>query len=110
TDNGNMISATYFITGVGNLSTPNAPNFKGLNNFEGEWYHTGNWPKEKVNFKGKRVGVIGTGSSGIQAIPVIAGEADHLTVFQRTPQYSTPANDRPLDPDFIKKTKDSYEE
>ncbi|MEH6944380.1 flavin-containing monooxygenase [Bacillus sp. JJ722] len=110
TDDGNIVMAKYFITGVGNLSVTNIPNFKGLNSFKGESYHTGNWPHEKVDFKGKRVGVIGNGSTGIQAIPVIAKEAEHLFTFQRTPQYSQPAENHPLDPEFIRQTKENYRE
>lgn len=105
-----VLSAKYFITGIGCLSARNVPKFKGLDSFEGEWYHTGRWPHEEVHFEGKRVGVIGTGSSGVQIIPKIAEKAKHLTVFQRTPQYSTPARNRPLDPEFVQKVKDSYEE
>lgn len=110
TSDGKSVSAKYFITALGCLSASNIPDFKGLESFEGEWYHTGRWPHEKVEFKGKRVGVIGTGSSGVQAIPVIAQEAEHLTVFQRTPQYSLPARNHPLDPDFIQKIKENYHE
>lgn len=109
-NDGTHVSAQYFITGVGCLSASNVPNIKGLDSFKGEWYHTGRWPHEEVDFKGKRVGVIGTGSSGIQSIPVIAESAGHLTVFQRTPQYSNPANNHPLDPEFVQQTKDRYEE
>lgn len=104
------VTAKYFIPAVGGLSATNVPNFKGLNNFKGEWYHTGNWPKDKVDFKGKRVGVIGTGSSGVQIIPIIAEEADHLTVFQRTPQYMLPARNYQLDPEFTRQTKANYKE
>lgn len=99
---GNSVTATYFITAVGSLSAANIPSIKGLDRFAGEIYHTGQWPHKKVDFTGKRVGVIGTGSSGIQAIPVIAKEAAHLTVFMRTPQYSLPARNRKLDPTFLK--------
>ncbi|WP_363551633.1 NAD(P)/FAD-dependent oxidoreductase [Caldifermentibacillus hisashii] len=109
-DDGNVIIAEYFIPGVGALSAANVPNFKGLDSFEGEMYHTGKWPHEKVNFKGKRVGIIGTGSSGIQVIPAIAKEADHLTVFQRTPQYSSPAQNHLYDLEVIRKTKENYDE
>ncbi|MEK7019608.1 flavin-containing monooxygenase [Bacillus sp. FSL R9-9410] len=110
THDGTTLIAKYFITGVGCLSASNIPNFKGLDCFEGKAYHTGHWPHEKVHFSGKRVGVIGTGSSGIQAIPVIAQEAGHLTVFQRTPAYSTPARNYRYDPEFIRQTKANYEE
>lgn len=108
-DNNEIVTARYFISGIGGLSAANVPNIKGLGSFQGEWYHTGRWPRDKkVDFKGKRVGVIGTGSSGIQAIPVIAKEADHLTVFQRTPQYSLPARDKPLDPEYINEVKRNF--
>lgn len=103
------VYAKYFITGIGCLSATNIPHFKGLDSFEGEWYHTGRWPHEKVDFKGKKVGIIGTGSSGVQAIPVIAKEAEHLTVFQRTPQYTVPARNHLYDPEYIKRSKENFE-
>lgn len=105
-----IIIAKYFIPAIGCLSASNIPNFKGLETFQGEMYHTGRWPHEKVDFSGKRVGVIGTGSSGIQAIPVIAKEAGHLTVFQRTPQYSAPAQNHAYDQDVLKQTRENYKE
>ncbi len=108
TDDGRTVSAQYFITGIGCISTANLPNIKGLDNFEGEWYHTGHWPHEKVDFSGKRIGIIGTGSSGIQSIPVIAKEAAHLTVFQRTPQFSVPAQNHPYDSEYLRKTKENF--
>lgn len=107
-NDGTSVSAKYFITGVGCLSAANVPKFKGIENFKGEWYHTGHWPHEKVDFKGKRVGIIGTGSTGVQAIPVIAQEADHLTVFQRTPQYCAPARNHPYDPEYIRQAKENF--
>lgn len=110
TDDGLSITAKYFITGVGCLSTSNIPNFKGLESFEGDWYHTGKWPHEKVDFTGKRVGIIGTGSSGIQSIPIIAQEAEHLNVFQRTPAYCTPARNHVYDPEYINEIKGKYSE
>lgn len=109
-EDGTCVSATYFISGVGCLSAANIPKFKGLQNFKGKWYHTGHWPHEKVDFKGKRVGVIGNGSSGVQSIPVIAQEAEHLTVFQRTAQFTIPARNHPYDPEFIRQTKENYGE
>lgn len=107
-NDGTSVSAKYFISGVGCLSAANVPDFKDLDRFKGEWYHTGHWPQVKVDFKGKQVGVIGTGSSGVQAIPVISKEADHLTVFQRTPQYTMPARNHRYDPEFIKETKANF--
>ncbi|MEK3727970.1 flavin-containing monooxygenase [Lysinibacillus sp. FSL W8-0953] len=108
-NDGQHILAKYFITGIGCLSAANVPNIQGLQRFNGNWYHTGHWPHKKVDFTGKRVGIIGTGSSGIQAIPVIAKEAEQLTVFQRTPQYTIPARNHPYDENFIKETKQNFE-
>jgi cation diffusion facilitator CzcD-associated flavoprotein CzcO len=97
----------FLITGVGCLSSANVPNIPGLDSFAGDWYHTGQWPHEDVDFTGKRVGQIGTGSTGIQATPVIAESAAHLTVFQRTANYSIPANNGPLTDAFKKWVKDN---
>ncbi|HUN42588.1 MAG TPA: NAD(P)/FAD-dependent oxidoreductase [Acetobacteraceae bacterium] len=100
TERGETFVATYLVTAVGCLSTANVPNIPGLRDFKGDWYHTGQWPHGGVDFSGKRVGMIGTGSTGIQAAPVIAAQARHLTVFQRTANYSVPARNVPLTPDF----------
>ncbi len=100
TEAGEQLSAQFLITAVGCLSTANIPDIPGLDRFKGEWYHTGQWPHDGVDFAGKRVGQIGTGSTGIQAVPVIASEAAHLTVFQRTPNYSVPAHNGPLSDEF----------
>ena len=97
TDDGARLSATYCIMATGCLSAPNRPEFDGLDRFAGEWYHTGAWPHEGVSFAGKRVGIVGTGSSAIQSIPLIAAEASHLTVFQRQANYTVPARNAPLD-------------
>jgi len=105
TDNGESFSCTYFITAVGCLSSANVPNIEGLGDFNGNWVHTGQWPHEGVDFSGKRVGVVGTGSTGIQAIPVIASQSKHLTVFQRTANYSIPARNAPLTEDFKRYAK-----
>ncbi|GMG90533.1 cyclohexanone monooxygenase [Cupriavidus sp. TKC] len=110
TDRGETLVARYFISGVGCLSSSNTPGFRGLETFEGEQFHTGNWPHQPVDFRGKRVGVIGTGSSGIQAIPEIAVQAEHLYVFQRTPQFSTPAVNRRYEPEYISQIKANYGE
>ncbi len=98
TDKGESITAPYCIMATGNLSTPRKPNIKGVDTFKGKTYHTGLWPHEGVDFTGLRVGVIGTGSSGVQSIPIIAKQARQLTVFQRTANFSLPANNGPLDP------------
>ena len=97
TSDGEAISARFCIMATGNLSTPRVPDFKGIDAFEGKWYHSGRWPAEGVDFTGKRVGVIGTGSSGIQMIPLIAQQAKHLYVFQRTANFSLPAQNGPMD-------------
>ena len=107
---GGAIDATYCVMATGCLSTPNKPRIDGLDDFAGGTYHTGFWPHEKVDFTGKRVAVIGTGSSAIQAIPEIAKEAAHMTVFQRTPNYTIPAHNHPLDPEQYKQIKAHYKE
>ncbi|MDP5023232.1 MAG: NAD(P)/FAD-dependent oxidoreductase, partial [Burkholderiaceae bacterium] len=84
TDTGEQHQCTYLITAIGCLSSANVPDIAGRDTFGGDWYHTGQWPHEGVDFTGKRVAVIGTGSTGIQAIPVIAQQAAQVTVFQRT--------------------------
>jgi cyclohexanone monooxygenase len=110
TDRGDRVAATFVVMAAGCLSAWQIPTFAGLDSFEGEWYHTGNWPHEPVEFAGKRVGVIGTGSTGIQAVPIIAQEASELFVFQRTPNFSVPARNRPLDPGLVQQTKADYRE
>ncbi len=110
TDSGTEVISQYLILATGMLSSANKPSFEGMDSFKGDIYHTGQWPQDGVDFAGKRVGVIGTGSSGIQSIPVIASEAQHLTVFQRTPNYSVPAKNRPLDPEEIAEIKAIYPE
>lgn len=110
TDDGRRVSAKYFISGVGCLSAANTPNFAGLERFRGQTFHTGAWPHEPVDFSGLRVGVIGTGSSGVQAIPVIAEQAGHLHVFQRTPQYTTPAVNHAYDADYLSQVRENLAE
>ena len=111
TDQGDRVTAQYLITAIGCISTSNVPPIEGLDSFRGDWYHTGNWPHDPVDFSGKRVGVIGTGSSGVQSIPVIAKQARTLTVFQRTPQFTVPARHRAADRRFIEEeVKPNYEE
>ncbi|WP_305782253.1 NAD(P)/FAD-dependent oxidoreductase [Acidisphaera sp. S103] len=110
TEQGEMVTARFCVMASGNLSTPRVPDFKGLESFQGKWYHTGLWPHEGVDFSGLRVGVIGTGSSGVQMIPHIAAQADHLTVFQRTANFSLPARNAPLDPEKERRHKQEYED
>jgi len=100
--------ANYCIMATGCLSAANKPNFAGQDDFRGKIYHTGNWPHEGVDFKGKRVAIIGTGSSAIQSIPVIAEQARQLTIFQRTANYAVPAHNRPLDPEVVRNIKAEY--
>ena len=98
----------FLIMAVGCLSSTNLPEFPGRDTFTGASYHTGTWPHEGVDFTGKRVAVIGTGSSAVQSIPLIARQAARLTVFQRTPAYTVPAHNRPLSPDEIAEVKADY--
>jgi len=108
TDRGDELRAKYCIMATGCLSAPKRPEIDGMDAFQGAVYHTGEWPHEPVDFSGQRVAVIGTGSSGIQSIPVIAGEAAHLTVFQRTPAFSVPAWNAPLSDDEAAEWKANY--
>ncbi len=102
------LSCRFFVMATGCLSSANMPDIEGRDSFGGQLAHTGRWPHEGVELAGKRVGIVGTGSSGIQAIPVIAEQAEHLTVFQRTPQFTLPARNGPLDPDEQERTKAEY--
>ena len=108
TSAGDRVSAQFCVMATGCLSSTNTPNFKGREHFAGSLYHTGNWPHEGVDFTGKWVGVIGTGSSAIQCIPLIAQQASHLFVFQRTPAYTIPAHNGPLNPEVQREVKANY--
>ncbi len=108
TDRGERVSAQFCIMATGCLSEAQVPDIEGVGSFEGRWYHTGRWPHEGVDFTGLRVAVIGTGSSAIQSIPLIAQQAAHLFVFQRTPNYSMPAQNAPLDPEYERRIKAEY--
>jgi cyclohexanone monooxygenase len=108
TDRGDQVTARFCIMAVGCLSATNHPAFKGREDFRGPVYHTGEWPHEGVDFTALRVGVIGTGSSAIQSIPIIAQQASSLTVFQRTANYSVPAWNEKLSPDYRKAIKADY--
>lgn len=101
TDKGDTVVCRHYVMATGCLSLPKAPDIEGVDRFQGEVYFTGRWPHHKVDFTGKRVAVIGTGSSGIQSIPLIAEEASQLVVFQRTPNFSVPAHNGPPDPERL---------
>ncbi len=108
TDRGDAVTARFVVMATGCLSAPKLPEIDGIDSFGGPTYHTARWPHHDVDFTGRRVAVIGTGSSGIQAIPLIAEQAAHLTVFQRTPTFSTPAHNAPLDPRHVAARKAAY--
>ena len=109
TDRGDVVTARYLIAAVGSLSHTNMPAFKGLETFTGTWYHTSRFPHAGVDFTGKRVGVVGTGATAVQAIPEIAQQAKHLTVFQRTANYCVPARNGKVDPEVVKARKADYD-
>ncbi len=106
----NSYSSKFCVMATGTLSSIKQPNFDGLENFKGDWYVTGEWPHEKLDFTSKKVAIIGTGSSAVQSIPVIAEEAKNLTVFQRSPNYTIPANNRPLTEKELSNAKSSYDQ
>ena len=108
TNDGKQVTAKWLLTATGCLSRPNKPAFPGEEQFRGPIYHTAEWPHEGVDFTGQRVGIIGTGSSAVQAIPVIAEQAAHLTVFQRTANFCVPAHNGPLDPEVQRSIKAEY--
>jgi cyclohexanone monooxygenase len=110
TSSGEQLTAKFFIMATGCISTAQTPKIDGLADYNGDTYHTGNWPHKKVDFTGQSIAVIGTGSSGIQAIPVLAEEAAHVTVFQRTPNYSIPSRNEPMTPEYSHFWKDGYQE
>jgi cation diffusion facilitator CzcD-associated flavoprotein CzcO len=110
TDRGDDVSARFVVHASGCLSMWKKPEIPGLESFRGTWYHTARWPHEGVDFTGQRVGVIGTGSSAIQSIPLIAQQATELMVFQRTPNFAIPANNHPMPPGFQEELKSRYRE
>ncbi|HEU5387276.1 MAG TPA: NAD(P)/FAD-dependent oxidoreductase [Streptosporangiaceae bacterium] len=107
-EDGGTLSARFLVTAVGCLSATNTPKFPGIDTFEGPSYHTGTWPHEGVDFTGKRVAVIGTGATGVQAVPEIAKQAAHVYVFQRTPNYDIPGRNKPLQADYAARVKADY--
>jgi cyclohexanone monooxygenase len=108
TDKGERVTARFCVMATGCISTAQTPAVEGLSDYQGNTYHTGNWPHQGVDFAGQRIAVIGTGSSAIQAIPVLAEQAAHITVFQRTPNYSLPSQNGPMTPEYEKSWKDDY--
>jgi len=109
-EDGHRARAQFLITSVGILSAGYIPDFEGIDSFKGDWCHTGRWPKEGMDLAGKRVGVIGTGATGVQLITEIAKEVAHLTVFQRTANYCAPLRNSPIDADEQREIKASYPE
>jgi cation diffusion facilitator CzcD-associated flavoprotein CzcO len=109
-ENGSRFSTRFLITAIGPLSTPTLPRIEGRDEFKGQSFHTARWPKEPVDFKGKRVAVIGTGATGVQTIQTIAGEVGHLTVFQRTPNWCAPLHNGKIDAKTQAKIKAGYPE
>ena len=109
TDKGETVTARFLIPAVGTLSDTNVPKFKGLEQFRGKWYHTSRFPKKGVDFTNKRVAVVGTGATAVQAIPEIAQQAKQLTVFQRTANYCVPARNGKVDPEVVAARKADYD-
>jgi cyclohexanone monooxygenase len=108
TGSGEKLCAKHFVMAGGCISTAQVPKFEGLSDYQGKTYHTGRWPHEKVDFTGQRVAVVGTGSSAIQAIPVIAEEAAHLTVFQRQANFTIPSRNHPMTAEYAHTWKNGY--
>ena len=109
-EGGEQFSTRFLITAIGPLSTPTLPRLEGLESFQGQSFHTARWPREKVDFAGKRVAVIGTGATGVQTIQSIAGEVGHLTVFQRTPNWCAPLHNGKIDAETQAMIKAGYPE
>jgi cation diffusion facilitator CzcD-associated flavoprotein CzcO/acetyl esterase/lipase len=113
TEGGDQLTCRHYVMATGCLSMPKSPDIEGVERFTGDVHYTSRWPHERVDFTGKRVGVIGTGSSGIQSIPIIARQAEQLTVFQRTPNFSFPAHNGPVPEDKraqLRERRDDYRE
>ena len=109
-EGGTRARSRFLITAIGPLSAPTLPRFHGMDDFRGESFHTARWPHEPVNLEGRRVGVIGTGATGVQVIQEVAKTAGHLTVFQRTPNFCAPLGNRPIDAATQRQIKGSYAE
>ena len=109
TNQGDVVLATFCVMATGCLSTPYEPAYPGLEYYQGDIYHTGKWPHEEVDLSGQRVGIIGTGATAIQIIPVVAEQVEHLTIFQRTANYSIPGHNRPADPEVEREFNAHYD-
>src|SRR5260221_2803655 len=109
-EDGSRFRARFLITAIGPLSTPTLPRLEGRDDFKGQSFHTARWPRERVNFSGKRVAVIGTGATGVQTIQTIAAEVGHLTVFQRTPNCCAPLHNGKIDAETHAKLTAGYPE
>src|SRR5438105_4010106 len=109
-ENGQRMRTQFLVAAVGILSARYIPPFEGIDSFKGESYHTSRWPKEKVDFTGKRVAVIGTGATAVQLIPIVAKEVAHLTVFQRTPNYCAPLRNSLVKEETQRRFKETYPE
>jgi cation diffusion facilitator CzcD-associated flavoprotein CzcO len=110
TNDGKRVSATFVIMATGCLSSPMTPRIDGLESFAGPAYHTGRWPDEDIDFTGLRIGVLGSGSTAMQVVPLVAEEAQKVFVFQRTANYAVPAWNGPLDPEYVRNFKANYAE
>jgi cyclohexanone monooxygenase len=110
TSQGDTVTCRHLVLASGQLSEPRKPPFEGLDDFAGQWLMTSRWPKEEPVLAGKRVGLIGTGSSGLQAAPEISKVAEHLYVFQRTPVFTIPAKNAPSDKETVAAIKARYPE
>lgn len=110
TSDGKTVNARFLVPASGVLSVPKPPEIPGIETFAGEAYHTGRWPRKPVSFEGKRIGVIGTGSSGVQVIQALAGQCKHLTVFQRTAVFVVPCKNHALTPSMRERVRATYAE
>jgi cation diffusion facilitator CzcD-associated flavoprotein CzcO len=109
-EGGQRMRAQFLVAAVGFLSARYIPDFEGIGSFKGISYHTSRWPAEAADFSGKRVAVIGTGATGVQLIPILAKQADHLTVFQRTPNYCLPLRNGPVSEETQRQWKETYDQ
>lgn len=110
TESGQVFRSTYLLTAVGMLSAPTLPRIEGRESFGGQAFHTYDWPEEKTGFAGERVGIIGTGATGVQLIPVVAAQAEALHVFQRRPNWCAPLHNSPISPEEMARIKTRYDE